>query len=136
MSIEVPRNFKLLEELEHGEKAQGASMVSYGLRDGDDIMLKFWNGTIIGPPNTAFENRIICCEIYCDENYPKVPPQVKFQTKVNMGGVAANGVLDPKRVSAYWTPKLTIEHVLNQLRREMSSPDNKKLQQPPEGSSY
>lgn len=136
--VEVPRNFRLLDELEHGEKAMGSSMVSYGLRDGDDIMLRWWNATIIGPPGTAFENRIISLEIYCDDHYPHTPPNIRFLSKVNMPCVQPNGAVDRQKFQLFlsWHPKNTMEVCLNELRKEMNSPSVRKLPQPPEGSCY
>ncbi|KAF0461547.1 UBC-like protein [Gigaspora rosea] len=135
----VPRNFRLLEELEKGEKGIGDGTCSYGLSNGDDIYMSDWNGTIIGPGHTVHENRIYSLKLHCDENYPDSPPTVHFLSRINLPCVnQQTGKVEPSKLNclASWKRNYTLETVLTELRREMSNPHNKKLPQPPEGSFF
>ncbi|KAI5801416.1 ubiquitin-conjugating enzyme/RWD-like protein [Peziza echinospora] len=134
----VPRNFRLLEELEKGEKGLGADGCSYGLVDGDDVMMSGWNATILGPPHSVHENRIYSLKIYCGDNYPDQPPQVSFISRINLPCVNQTGLVDLSKLSrvAVWNREFTMEKILVALREFMAHPSNKKLPQPPEGSTY
>ena len=82
--IIVPRNFKLLDELEKAEKGSTDMSISYGLVESDDISLTNWQCTFLGPIGSPIQDRIISLLVHCGEKYPSEPPVVKFQTKVNV----------------------------------------------------
>ncbi|KIW99676.1 uncharacterized protein Z518_11089 [Rhinocladiella mackenziei CBS 650.93] len=138
MGAKVPRNFRLLEELEKGEKGLGAEACSYGLADGDDLMMTNWNGTILGPPHSAHENRIYSVNIHCGDNYPDLPPTIQFVSRINLPCVdQKTGKVDPSKLPclANWKRDFTMETILIELRRYMALPQHKKLPQPQEGLS-
>lgn len=137
MAVVVPRNFRLLEELEKSEKGLMDGSVSIGLQDQEDTYLSNWNGTILGPSGTPHEGRIYMLSIYCGKDYPKAPPKVKFETKINMTCINKdNGEVNGFELLKNWDPNYTLETLMLELRKEMACAANRRLQQPAEGSTW
>lgn len=137
MSVEIPRNFRLLDELEQGEKSFDTDgSISYGLDKADDSSLTDWVGTVLGQPGTNFNERIISVSIHCDQNYPKAPPTVKFISKVNLPFVDDKGniILNKFPLLRNWNSETTIFLILKEISNLMKK--NGRLPQPPDGQTY
>ena len=80
------------------------------MKDSDDIAMYEWNGTIIGPPHSAYENRIFSLSIFCGDNFPgtsfrqtgagcslrapiDVPPLLKFESRITLPCVDQRGLV-------------------------------------------
>ena len=135
----MPRTFKLYEELEKGEKGLGDQSVSYGLTDGTDQSFTNWNGTIVGPSNTNFDCRIYSLEIICGEDYPSMPPKVRFLTKINLDCVDSSTgeiLLEKFDIMGNWDPSYSMEAILLGLKDKMTNSNNKSKAQPGEGEMF
>eukprot|EP00345_Euplotes_harpa_P016335 CAMPEP_0168345724 /NCGR_PEP_ID=MMETSP0213-20121227/17758_1 /TAXON_ID=151035 /ORGANISM="Euplotes harpa, Strain FSP1.4" /LENGTH=141 /DNA_ID=CAMNT_0008354063 /DNA_START=1 /DNA_END=426 /DNA_ORIENTATION=+ len=138
-SSAMPRVFKLYEELEKGEKGLGDQSISYGLTHAGDQTFTDWNGTIVGPANTNFDSRIYFLEIVCGEDYPSLPPKVKFTSKINLDCVNAdNGeiIISKFDIIKNWDSSYSMEKILTGLRERMANSTNKSKPQPAEGDMY
>lgn len=107
---------------------------------------------------TVHEGRIYQLKLFCGKDYPDNPPTVRFQTRINMtcvnqeSGMVSdllhirkiclkkahawkNDQVEPSLfpMLANWQREYTMEDILTQLKKEMMSPQNRKLAQPPEG---
>jgi len=103
----VPRNFRLLEELEKFEKGSGDMNLSAGLVNPEDLFLTDWNCSMLGCPGTAFEDRFYEIRVTCSEQYPDVPPTMRFISRINMGCVnqvtlAATATIAARPCDASW----------------------------------
>ena len=85
----------------------------------DNEDLRYWNGTILGPMQSCFENRIYSLSIEAGERYPMEPPTVKFITKINLPLCVdqRNGYVDLGKIGVTrgWTQQNSISDVLGAI---------------------
>ena len=104
---------------------------------GEDKSFTDWNGTIIGPANTNFDNRIYFLTIKCGMDYPNSPPEVWFNSKINIPCVnQTTGKVEPTKFGLFvnWKAEYNMEKVLIGLKNEMIA--NKKVTQPADGEMF
>ena len=127
--VVVPRNFKLLEEYDCAIGKDGKSLISgkhegfihYGLdEDRDDNHgLHHWRASIIGPQSTNLGEFMYDLQIFVPDNYPNVPPQVRFRSpKISMSAVNASGNVDPAKLDPkfQWKATFDIADILKAIR--------------------
>ena len=89
-------------------------------------------------PQTQFDGRLFELRITCGPDYPVAPPRVRFVSRVNMSSVnSSTGVVSSDLPAlAQWNRNMTIESVLVGIKNAMQAPNNRRLPQPPEGSTF
>lgn len=87
---------------------------------------------------TVFDGRLYGLRITCGPKYPDEPPVVRFVSRINLASVNPTSGLVERELPAIagWNRNQTIESILVGLKNSMTNPQNRKLPQPPEGTSF
>jgi len=126
----VPRNFKLLDELENAEKGkyveqssglgEDAKFITLGLTDKETAHeLIAWSASIIPHQNGHIGDRIYSLEIAAGPEYPEAPPDVKFSNQVALDCVNFRGEIQFHRLNGFrWHRERSIFELLCHIRKQ------------------
>ena len=143
----VPRNFKLLDELEMCEKGKYHNVQKYGHDcnwvnlglDGIDPTFTHWNGSLIPVPGGYLGDRIYTLKIEATPNYPQEPPIIKFVQKVAMKCVDDNGYVqfDKMQTNFKWTEEKCLFEAVLAIRDEIGTREaERSCAKIPNGTKY
>ena len=99
----------------------------------------FHHSFIYSIQQTQHDGRFYQLRIHCPEKYPATPPNVRFISKINMNCVdSRSGAVKSEKLPAMrnWNRNMGIEQVLQSIRMEMCSDQNRRLRQPAEGATF
>ena len=108
----VPRSFRLLEELERTEKGQVDGTISYGLEQEDDVNLVHWVASIMDRNGDLHS-----LKLECPADYPSRPPKVYFSPRIENKYLLPDGQVNTNFwMLKDWNSSYTIEKLLKAIR--------------------
>lgn len=110
---------RIQRELREIEKDPGSGVTVVVMGDN----LQKLRGCVPGPKDTPYEGGLFDVDIQLDNQYPFVPPKMRFITKVWHPNVSSqNGAICLDILKDQWSPALTIKTALLSLQALLSSP--------------
>ena len=87
---------------------------------------------------TPFDGQLYELRVTCGPNYPNQAPVVRFVTRINLSCVDQRTGMVTSDLPAIsnWHRNMTIEDVLLGIKSTMTSPQNRRLPQPAEGTMF
>lgn len=84
---------------------------------------RYFKVAIKGPPGTPYEGGVFHLELFLPEEYPMVPPKVRFLTRIYHPNVDKIGRICLDIIKDKWSPALLITKVLLSIQILMASPN-------------
>lgn len=84
---------------------------------------RYFNVTIRGPPQSCYEGGTFRLELFLPQDYPMVPPKVRFLTRIYHPNVDKLGRICLDIIKDKWSPALLITKVLLSIQILMSIPN-------------
>ncbi|KAL7267755.1 Ubiquitin-conjugating enzyme E2 1 [Rhizina undulata] len=112
---------RILKELEDMAKDTSSGMEASPI---DSSNITHLEGRFKGPPGTPYEGGEYIIDIELPDNYPFLPPKMKFVTKVWHPNVSSQtGAICLDTLAAKWSPVLTIKTALLSLQSLLDAPE-------------
>lgn len=67
-----------------------------------------WEGAIMGPPGSPYEDGVFFLKIKLPTDYPFSPPKVRFTTPIYHPNINSDGEIFLDILVSQWSPVLTI----------------------------
>eukprot|EP01100_Stratorugosa_tubuloviscum_P004714 TRINITY_DN2191_c0_g7_i1.p1 TRINITY_DN2191_c0_g7~~TRINITY_DN2191_c0_g7_i1.p1 ORF type:complete len:152 (+),score=67.40 TRINITY_DN2191_c0_g7_i1:87-542(+) len=101
----------------HAEPVPGISATPH------ENNMRYFDVIIAGPSSSPYEGGIFRLELFLPEEYPMVPPKVRFLTKIYHPNIDRLGRICLDILKDKWTPALQIRTALLSIQLLLSTPN-------------
>jgi ubiquitin-conjugating enzyme E2 N len=85
--------------------------------------LRYFDIVIAGPKDSAYDGGVFKLEMYLPEDYPMVPPKVRFLTKIYHPNIDRLGRICLDILKDKWSPALQIDKVCLSIQLLLQAPN-------------
>jgi len=85
--------------------------------------MRYFDVTIAGPKDSAYEGGIFKLELFLPQDYPMVPPKVRFLTTIYHPNIDKLGRICLDILKDKWSPALQIEKVCLSIQLLLQAPN-------------
>jgi ubiquitin-conjugating enzyme E2 D/E len=121
MSMALKRIKKELSDMKESKNCDISENVSAGPVSDNNLLC--WNATLIGAVDTPYEGGIFKLSVNFPNNYPFVPPIIKFITKIFHPNIHENGDICLDILKYHWSPAYSVSQVLLSILSLLSDPN-------------